>query len=470
MPRLPDVFITVQDGLLNMLAYAASAIHAKVGVCSAGTVNQVEEIKDDGQIVSKFGTGPLTNALFDSFLAGSRTVFAVRANGDVAGVIGAVTATKTGQGNMTTAGTPLDSYDVIVEIVSSGAKNVATFKYSLDGGDTYSGIITVPTALTYEITGTGITLNFSEYATDPPQSFLAGDKYTFKTTAPKASVASVGAAIDALLAYAKQYEFIHVVGDSDSAMWTALDTKATDAENAFRYIHFLTEARGQNTGETVDVWQAALVTEKGSFASVRVAICAARVEIDDMNTGRRVDRNAAGIIAGRLSAISPGVSAGRVSDGPLPSRIVRLNPVGIKESHILALDQAGFITMRQYIGLTGFYITNYRMSKTDSDFKYGELRRPMDKACTLVRAAALIFEQVQADESGLVALEEHLSAPLDDMAGAGDIAKGRVVIPRNQDIVGTSKIQAKIRMVPLGIMREIELDIGFENPVQGGAS
>jgi hypothetical protein len=467
---LPDVTVTVKDGGLGLLAASSSGLQAKVGVSSVGTVNEIVSIADPGKIAELVGTGPLADALYDSFAAGARTIYAVRAAGDVAGTVGEVTATKTGTGNIAVTGTPLDTYELSVEIVDSGAKNVATFQYSLDGGDTYSSKITVPTALTYGIPSTGLTLTFTEAEVTPENSFKAGDKYTCNTVAPQASVSSINAAIDALLNSNYLYEFIHVAGPSDNSVWAALATKAGTAENQYRYIHFLAEARGPSAAETVDQWVTALLAQKSSFSSSRVSICVGRFEVSDMGTGRIVDRNGAGIYAGRVSSIAVQISPGKVMDGPLPS-VVSLNPAGINEGHIQTLDEAGFITFRQYVGLSGFYITNGRIAaETTSDFKYVELRRPMDEACTLVRAAALRFEHAEIDptntEKSFSALEAQLTAPLDTMVGAGEIAQGRVSIPRDQDVLATSKIRIKVRMVPMAIMRWIELEIGYENPYQ----
>lgn len=468
---LDDVRVTILDGGLGMMPPSSAGLQAKVGVSSAGTVNEVVSLSSEGDITDKFGTGPLADALFDAFASGASIIYAVRANGDVAGVVGEVTDTKTGQGDMTAAGTPLDAYEVQVVIVDGGAKNQATFKYSLDGGDNFSSKITVPTALTYEMPGTGITLTFSEYVTTPADSFKAGDLYQFNATAPTASVNSANAAIDALLNSNYLYEFIHLVGPSDNSMWAALDTKAATAESNFRFIHFLAEARGLNDAETVDQWVTALLALKASFASSRVSICAGRFEMVDMGTGRQVDRNGAGIYSGRVSSLLVGISPGKVMEGPLPS-IVELRPAGINEGHILALDQAGFITFRQYVGLSGFYVTNGRMAaESISDYRFVELRRPMDKACGLVRTAALRYEHAEIDptnmEKSLAAMEAALTAPLDIMAAPkNEIASGRVVIPRDQDILASSKLRVKVRIVPLGTMREIEIEIGYENPFQ----
>ena len=461
---LPDVSVQITDGGLGLLAPTGVGIHAKVGVSSAGTVDEIVTLTDPGKIKETFGTGPLADALADSFAGGAATIYAVRASGDVAGTVGAVTATKTGTGNLTAAGSPLDAYEVIVEIVDPGQRNVATFKYSLDGGDTYSPKITVPAAGTYTIPDTGVTLTFTEDGVTPANSFKAGDKYTFSTTAPAASVNSINAAITALLNSALAYEFIHVVGVSDASVWAALDTRAVEAEGAFRYIQFLAEARGLNAGETVDQWVTALTTAAASFSSTRVSVCAGRLEITDPLTGRIMDRNGAGLYAGRVCALGVQQSPGRVAAGGLPS-VVRLNPVGINDGHIKSLDDARFITFRQYVGQAGFYVTNGRMmAPATSDFRYVEARRVMDKACALVRTAALRFEHAEATNEGLNALQAQLSHPLEIMAGAGEIVQGQVVIPAGQDVIGTSTLRVRVRIVPVGILRWIELDLGFTNP------
>lgn len=466
---LPDAKVKIKDGGLGLVAAANSGLHAKVGVCSAGVANQIVSISDESQI-SSLGTGPLVDALYDSFAAGARIVYVVPVAGDTAGVVGTVTADKTGTGNMTVTGTPLDAFDLVVVIVDPGAKNVATFQYSLDGGDTFSSKITVPTALTYGISNTGLTLNFTEAAETPANSFKTDDTYKCHISAPTPSVESVNTAIDVLLNSKYLYEFIHLVGPSDNSMWAALDVKAAAAESKYRYIHFLAEARGPSDAETVDQWVTALLTMISSFASTRVSVCAGRFELVDMGTGRIVNRNGAGIYAGRVSKIAIQKSPGEVMEGSLPG-IKELRPVGINDGHILALDEARYITFRQYIGLAGFYITNGRMAaESVSDYRYVELRRPMDKACAQVRAAALKLEHAEIDpnnmEKSLTAMEAQLTDPLDIMAGSGEISAGRVVIPRDQDVLATSLINIKVRIVPKGIMRWLDIDIGYENPFQ----
>ena len=461
--RLPGVYLEIEDGGLGLFPATSEGAQAKVGVSSAGPVGEVVAMTDPARVVKVFGTGPLVNAILDSFAAGAGVIYAVRAASDIPGEIGAVTKSGSGTGDLAAMGSPLDAYEVAVEILSSGGRNQATFRYTLDGGDNWSAAITVPADGTYSLPGTGITITFTEG--DPAeQSFLAGDTYRFNTTAPGMSVSSLNAALDALLASSYLYEFIHVVGPSDNAVWAALAIRAAEAEAGYRYIHFLAEARGPMTEETVDQWVAALQAMRGSFASPRVSVCAGRLELVDRATGRYVERNGAGIYAGRLGKIKTQESPGKVLDGPLPG-VLGLRPVGIDPGHILALDAAGYITFMQYKGLNGIYVTNGRiMAEPTSDFRYVELRRVMDEACTLVYLAALRHVHAEASPAGLEALEADLETPLQAMMGAGKIASGRVAIPRDQDILSGQTLRAIIRIQPIAIMREIEVAIGFENP------
>ncbi len=69
-------------------------------------------------------------------------------------------------------------------------------------------------------------------------------------------------------------------------------------------------------------------------------------------------------------------------------------------------------------------------------------------------------------EEGLRDLEARLSAPLQTMAGAGEIASGQVEIPRDQNLAA-GMITPKVRIVPIDTVREISVDIGFS---AGGGS
>jgi hypothetical protein len=455
---LPKVNINITDGGLGLITTSAVGKQAKVGVCSVGALNSIIILTDRDQVADALGTGPLADACYDAFAAGASLIYAVRATSDVDGTIGTITKSGTGTGSLSASGTPLDAYDVIVKIITGGNLNEGVFQYSLDGGDTYSAKLTIPTTGTYVIPDTGITLTFT---TGTGTSFIAGDTFTFTVTAPGASVSSIQTAVDVLLNSSYIYEWIHVVGPTAQSLWVALDTLAQEAEADYRYIHFIAECRGPESGETVDEWVSAVVALRNDFASARVSVVAGRLEITDAKTGRLVDRNGAGIYTGRLSTLDVQSSPGKVIEGALPS-INQLNPSGITEGHIDTLDDAGFVTFTQHIGLEGFYITNGRMmAESISDYQYVELRRVMDKLCRNIHIKALRFLNAEADQKGIKALEAYLQAPVTQMVKDGELTSGKVIIPEDQDILTTSKVKVKIRCVPVPIMRTIEIDIGY---------
>lgn len=86
---LGDVRINVLDGGLGLVASSANGIHCKVGVSSKGTPNKIVSLSssETDKVKDIFGTGPLVNAIYDSFMAGASIVYAVKVDGDIPGTI-----------------------------------------------------------------------------------------------------------------------------------------------------------------------------------------------------------------------------------------------------------------------------------------------------------------------------------------------------------------------------------------------
>ena len=197
-PPIPDVFVTVQDGALGILPPPSENVHLKVGVATRGDVNVVTPVSTLQQAKDLFGGGPLVESLAVALAIGGPPVFAIRGNASVAGSITAGDAIRTGTGSLAASGAPVDSYDLRVRITTSGGLGTARFQYTLDGGDTYSPEILVPSGGTYTVEDTGVTLTFTEGPSGT--SFVAGDEYRFRTTAPAMTTTDLVAALDAALA------------------------------------------------------------------------------------------------------------------------------------------------------------------------------------------------------------------------------------------------------------------------------
>ena len=248
-----------------------------------------------------------------------------------------------------------------------------------------------------------------------------------------------------------------------------------EAENNFRYIFFLTETVPPE--DNADNWVNARLAEKASFSSKRVVIVAAWAEVVDTLSGRLEVQSLASRIGARISRNPVHVSPAWVQQGPL-SGVVVVAPFVFStfgkqslfnNAHALALDTAGFTTVYQLIGRDGIYVVEGRTAAAPtSDYKIVQNRRVMDKAVTQVRQTLLDFVQFHVEptdlNASLAALVARANAPLRAMQARGEISRGRVVIPPGQNILSTQQLLVQVRIVPLGYLREITLDIGFENP------
>lgn len=367
-----------------------------------------------------------------------------------------------GTGTVTASGTPTGDHDVDVFITFPGGVNEAKFRYQKDGG-ALSAEQTVQA--TFLIPGTGVTLAFADAE---GTSWGIGDAFAVSMVGPQTTVQSYSDAIEALGATGYALAWIHVVGPTDSAAWTAFQALAEDLADAFHWLFILAEARGPAEGETIDDWVAALVAESADFAGTRVAVCAGRLTID------AADRNGAARLSGRLAGLSRiSLSAGRVVDGALAG-VTDLAPLDdddnptVNDGHIELLDAAHYVTFRKFVGLSGVYVTNAQMMvDATSDYRWIEWRRVMDYACHQVRVAGLKSEQSEADEAGLEALRSDCEQPLKVMQADRLITGGSVLIPDGQDVVATSRVAVKVRIRPVPTMRFIDVEMGFENPFRG---
>lgn len=466
-PILPDVYTTIQDGGLGILPPSTDGAHALIGVASSGPQNAVVSITRLEDALATFGSGPLVESIGVKLALGARPVYAVRGAASTAGTTTAGTVTKDGTstGTIAFAGAAQDSADGIVKIVRGGVLTAATFIFSLDGGNSWSAEKAVGAGGVQNL-GLGVTATF---AVGAAPGFVPGDTFAFAATAPAMTTVDLSAAIDAVLADPREWEALHVTGGVSAAQAAAVAQKLTTAESNYRYGHAVLEVAPAAVGQTVAAWSSALMTDFAAYASKRVSVVASFGDVVSPVTGRVQRRNlgshyAAWLLTDRVSA-----SPGRVERGAVPGIVA----LGHDERVSPGLDAFGFVTFRSYIGLKGAYVTNGRtFAGVTSDYQYVEQRRVMDKACRLVRIAGLRFEQENLritpdgtiDERDVQAVELYLANPLEQMVNEGELSLGAVTIDPTQNVLSSSFLSAKVRMVPLGVVRWLELDIGFRNP------
>ncbi|QUO43455.1 DUF2586 family protein [Brevibacillus composti] len=462
---LPDAKVVIQDGGLGASNDAAGGVHLKIGVCTLGVPNRIYRVSDPNAVASTFGTGELVSALLDSMQIGARDIIVIPAAASIAGTISSVEHIGTGGMTLAVSGQPKNRYDVIVRITKSGTTNEAQYQLSLDG-NTFGPVRTVPTDGTIELQGTGLTLQFN--APEPPAtaSFVEGDEYRFKTTAPQMSIQDFLSAMNVVKNNSLNYEYIHVVGESDGSLWAMCASDAEMLEENHKPIHFICEARRPGDGESLDEWVQDLIEARKSFVSDRVSVVAPLVKVASLDGSERWT-NLAGVYAGILARARVSESPGKVMSFPLTNVVALME--GMNNSHIKALDDAGFITARTFEGLPGFYITNGRMmAAPGSDFEFVEIRRTVDKAARLVRQASVRYVQSEADEDGLDNLLANISAPLVAQMmspAAPEISDFTLTIPEGQDIFSTRSLDVDLAIVPIPIMKWITVRLKLRNPM-----
>lgn len=465
---LRDVSYTITDGQLVQPGQQGTGVHVKIGaspvtsavpVIITGTMN-VSKMKE------KLGLSPLLDAVMDSVENGAARILCLPVAASMAGSISEVEAPESAGGNVSVEGSPYNAFRIIVKITGKGGLNVAAFKYSLNGGYSFSDDITVPTGGKYEVEEAGISLTF---ATDG--EFALGETYSCNTSAPTLTNEDVLNAAAKLKDISTAYEWVHFVGASAPELWAALSVKQAELMGRYRKpVFFLLEAKGKAEDETQAEFVARLEAGRKSVSNYDMQVCAAWGIYTGMDSVPR-ETNLANIACGWYARASVQESIGKTSAYSVAeSKLSGLLPQGLEEDDIDALDSAGYLTFRKYDGLAGYYVTNARMMCPEgSDYKYAEDTRVKNKIIRLTRQAALkrLHEDVDLSDvdADLNAKAQFIIADVEkEMVDKGEISSISVTVPEGQDILATETLELVIRYVSKGKIREFRIDLGMENP------
>lgn len=139
------------------------------------------------------------------------------------------------------------------------------------------------------------------------------------------------------------------------------------------------------------------------------------------------------------------------------------------------LDTARYIFGRTYDGLSGvFFNDNHTLDVPTSDYAYINDVRTMDKAVRGVRTYLLPKlgrpMKVDADTGKLERTAiEHLittgNKALEEMEKAGELSGYRFDIDPDQNVLVTSRVRGVIKNVAVGVMRNLDLEIGYATSV-----
>lgn len=477
--------VRIRDGQLG-LATDPGDIPLVVGVSSSGSVGLSIQT-DPNAALDTLGYGPLTELgmLFpNGFMA-------LKLTASVAATNSAVTASRVASsvGTITVAGAAYRDYRARVRIkASTDALGAGRFDYSLDGGNTYSDEITIPTGGTYTFPNSGITITFVLNAGTP--DFEAGDVHTFTCTCAHWNTTNLSAGLTTLLAstlrIGRKIKKVYFTGIPDLAAtaatnFAAMSTFMASLENVDQFARAMMDCGSLDTEANV------LTNFVPASSDTRIAPWYGRCE-------RTTPAAIPGFGLPMVSAMNPAAlraqsaemseNLGRVLSGPLPA--VKATTLTHDEELVTSFTEDNKIntlrTNRNAPG--GAYATNgFLKSGQGSDFQFWDYGVTLDEACYALVAGLTKWTLAKlrslTDGSGFMDPRSAATVKKSIDPSLGSLMKGptkdgleshvsgqQLAIATNYDFLGTRTLKATYRMVPtvpveggvieVGLVRDLE--------------
>lgn len=474
----PAVNLTEQDGQLGVLPPSAGRLLALIGaapsaVLAVDTPATYGRVKD---LVTALVRGPLLEAAAHALEKYGKPVCVVRTADTVAGAASAVTFTGTGTSAITVdtvTDEPEDDYEVVFVVTLGGTIGTGpiSFKYSLDGGRNYSAEVSLGTANTYNIPGSGVQLDFGVGDLD------TGDKATFRTTAPQWNAAELGAGLDALKASTVNWEGVEAVGAVDGTSFDTLETKITGMAASGKNHWWIGNCRVPNIGESEATYLGAMNTIFSAKSTKHGALCYGACEVISSVSGRKYMRPVSFIAGALESSKSEEVNCADINLGALPCSIRddNGNPKHHDESANPGADDGRFYTLRTWEGYPGVYVNRPRLFSVEgSDFQLVPHRRVMNIARDVLRNYFIrrLNKPVRVDattgfilEAEALEIERGATAALRTALTTKPKASAAVfVLSRTDNLLSSKTLTGDARVTPLAYPEIADISLSYFNP------
>jgi len=181
-----------------------------------------------------------------------------------------------------------------------------------------------------------------------------------------------------------------------------------------------------------------------------------------------------GLVLGKIVAGPPHRNIGRVKDGSLPAITLFIGNKKVDSfAGLGTLIQNGFITFQTYPHKAGYFISDDPMATGALD-DYRSLAncRVIDKAAVIAYQTYLeeLKDDVDLDKNGNIAPIDlkHLEAVISNniMLAMSESISGepKTFIDPAQNLAAGAKLKVKLRLVPKGYLKQIDVELGFTNP------
>lgn len=476
----PKNTFNIRDGGLQLLALAG-ALPLVIGGSSAGSVDTLYRANSATSVRDQLGTGDAVELACP--IADQAGCLILKTSTSTAGSNSAVTAAPVGAatGTITLTGTPNARYRGRVEITLTGGPGVGRFKFSLDGGYTYSEELTIPSGGTYVIAGSGITLTFVPGA--GPTIYQVADVHTWTSTAPLYTTSNLATAITALWAQLTGIKIRkvllsgkHASAANAATMFAAFGTHLTAFESREHFARGLMDA---GTDTTANV--------RTSFAAVadrRIGVVYGDADIASYNTmqGYGTPRVAAmNAVAERSALAAISENLGRRASGVL--RGVRA--ISHDEGANTSFQESDKITtLCSVTGRQGFFVTNgFLKSPSGSDFQYWDYGVLIDEVCdemnVQMREYHLAKVRALKDGSGRIdprdadgidanlnqALHSRIMDPYNPEGSRGHASAVQATVDRNANMLSTRNLVANTGTIPLISIDGATINVGFARSI-----
>lgn len=471
MPIPGQTFNILEQGL--GLTEPAATIPLFYGHSSTGAVHEIGTVSSVSALVAGWGQGPMVEAAAFTLQNGGGPVRVMRADTSVAGSNSSVTASGGGP-TVSLAGTPNDAYIGQIRIRSAGALGVATFDYTLDNGETWSEIQTVPSGGSYAIPNTGITVTFDS------GSYVLGETYSWTSTPPMWNSTDLAGAFNVLAASSLWWDFFvgcgaHADATAGAGIAAALQTHLNSLAASHRHKAGMIDAGIDSTSDVISSY-ASVVANR-----VLVAYGWARLQSAKPFPGwSRPRLRLVDAVARQAAVALISTDLGRVASGVIPG----CDSVEHDEYLNEELDAHRITTARSYpgepgvSGLDGYFLTTGRIkSQAGSDFQLWQYRRMMDVACALVYAkqAQMINEGFRTKADGTIsdedaeswreeildALNERFLRVKAANGTFGHVSAVDYQIDRTNNIISSQTVQTALAIQPRGYAKFINTTLSF---------
>lgn len=407
----------------------------------------------------------------------------VAVDASVAGSVGAVTTTRVGSSACTltvSETTAYDDFEVVVVSMATTSDFTAgdgEFRYSLDGGDSFSNNIAIPVSGVYPIPGTGLEITFSTGNPDLDE----GDQFEFDCVGPGYSAADLATALTALFNDPYHWQVLGVMGRGSSAsasaslaatVKTMIEQRATA-----KYWSWAVMQAGINE---VSEGEADLISAFAATTSIRLGVCAGDVELDSSLTpGRKYKRGLVYCALCKVAQDDLQEDMGKVKNGSLTGVGGFYNLDGTPADTVdwPALDNAKFITPKTWEHNGGYFICQGNIMCPDgSSFDLHQLIQVMNEACRITHQFlnTLPGEELRNKPDGTIADEdaEALDDQLSDLLAAGlvypeNVQAIQAKVDRTINLATTRKVTANVTLVPFNYAKIAEGYVGFAISVSG---